>query len=855
MNIFNLFESPKLGAPSNTPGAQDIGDQHSPSPIGSGTSKREAKKKPVTMMGVGVKESKITEIWEPLLEGQVPNFLDDDFYAYDPETREIKSTWSHKSVGRRHSEYQAQQQGWSVVSGMKARSLGLHYPEKKVDEAGPFSYGTKKPRKGSVADLAAQKRKEQERGRQPVEPKDQRVGTAKVTKGLAEGRGNIEALRTELMGEYLNIYYNALDGHNMTDHIINLQDVYGRVKRSRDPVLQQTYNLLMNHAEENIDVQASAALKAIRTLGDEPNYTPPPRPPMSPEDSARADAFVNQFLAALVSNGIKTHPDWQKNNDKGVAEGSAQDKLHQRHQELRKKSGLPDPNYYKELKATYDLPDEERYAKATELKKKYNVKEGILDRSPAKLPKPRNPAERVLRTKVNAAGQHTNKKRQQQLQPKHRGQDGLDEGWKSAVAGAALAGATALGGGAAQAGDLEKSIGPLPVMATIVIKMPDGQTKTVKKDLGHAYDYKLDDAKKDIENLLDRKGIKQYTIHLDRYDSNAAYLDRDAIKSQAQDYSAKSDYVDRTPYKAKDTKTDYMDKTPYKAKTTTVNYVDKAKSGEFRDMANYESIEEMDRRGFLKALGGAALAGAGVSAAAQQVDTIARVIMIVDGEQVERVINLGPVSSPQAAERALANELRARGIEQFQINLERGAPPPSAPVNTRPGPHGARSIAGPGGVIDTTGQIAGDVQDGDWRSAVKKGYKTYQNNKNADMGAIGRAEVKDRIIKGVVGGLGLDEAELNEEMERHLYQLDVAGYDVISETEAIKGADGKRCWKGKRYAGTKNGKDICVDVNEEKKGLYYYVNQRKKKGISRPKSHDKAPSAQDWKDAAKTAKK
>ena len=105
MNLFNLLESPKLGAPSNTPGAQDIGDQHSPSPIGSGTSKREAKKKPVTMMGVGVKESKITEIWEPLTEGQVPNFLDDDFYAYDPETKEIKDTWSHKSVGRRHSEH------------------------------------------------------------------------------------------------------------------------------------------------------------------------------------------------------------------------------------------------------------------------------------------------------------------------------------------------------------------------------------------------------------------------------------------------------------------------------------------------------------------------------------------------------------------------------------------------------------------------------------------------------------------------------------------------------------------------------------------------------------------------------
>lgn len=186
MNIFDLFESPKLAAPSNTPGVQTAQDQHTPSPIGSGTSKREAKKRKVTMMGV------------------------------------------------------------------------------PVSEAGPFSYGAKKPRKGSVADLAAKKRQEQEKDKQPVEPRDHMVGVARVKKDVAEGRGNIEALRTELMGEYLNIYYNALDGWNMTDHIINLQDVYGRVKRSRDPVLQQTYNLLMDHAEESIDVQASAALKAIR---------------------------------------------------------------------------------------------------------------------------------------------------------------------------------------------------------------------------------------------------------------------------------------------------------------------------------------------------------------------------------------------------------------------------------------------------------------------------------------------------------------------------------------------------------------------------------------------------------------
>jgi hypothetical protein len=58
---------------------------------------------------------------------------------------------------------------------------------------------------------------------------------------------------------------------------------------------------------------------------------------------------------------------------------STREKLHKRHQEIRKNSGLPDPDYYKELKTTYDLPDEKRHTKAAELKKKYNVKEADWD--------------------------------------------------------------------------------------------------------------------------------------------------------------------------------------------------------------------------------------------------------------------------------------------------------------------------------------------------------------------------------------------------------------------------------------------------------------------------------------------
>ena len=46
------------------------------------------------------------------------------------------------------------------------------------------------------------------------------------------------------------------------------------------------------------------------------------------------------------------------------------------------------------------------------------------------------------------------------------------------------------------------------------------------------------------------------------------------------------------------------------------------------------------------------------------------------------------------------------------------------------------------------------------------------------------------------------------------------------------------------------------DITEsEKKGLYYYVNKRKKAGTSRDADNPKAPTAQAWKDAAKTAKK
>jgi hypothetical protein len=41
-------------------------------------------------------------------------------------------------------------------------------------------------------------------------------------------------------------------------------------------------------------------------------------------------------------------------------------------------------------------------------------------------------------------------------------------------------------------------------------------------------------------------------------------------------------------------------------------------------------------------------------------------------------------------------------------------------------------------------------------------------------------------------------------------------HELVKEvlSEKVKGVDGKACWKGYRYAGTKDGKDICVKITK-----------------------------------------
>ena len=92
--------------------------------------------------------------------------------ALDKEAFEKGGPDAQAKLGKAHKRYKGIN---------KATQKQFDNDAKGVTESGPFSYGAKKPRKGSVADLAAQKRKEQERGSKAIEPKDQMVGNAKVT--------------------------------------------------------------------------------------------------------------------------------------------------------------------------------------------------------------------------------------------------------------------------------------------------------------------------------------------------------------------------------------------------------------------------------------------------------------------------------------------------------------------------------------------------------------------------------------------------------------------------------------------------------------------------------------------------
>lgn len=218
------------------------------------------------------------------------SFLDDDFYAFDPKTKVIKDVWGYKSVGRSHSEYRAEKEGWQVAPGLRAKHLGLLIQQRNTNEGG-----------FDIPDI-------------PRAPTPKPV----PKNGVAEGQLEL----------------------NTPDPVVVVAD-------PKTGKMLDTLNLSL--ASQKYKLGSIENIK--KQLAHQP-YT-----------------IVGNYRIQAPVGGQP-----QDSTTKNMIEGTAQEKLHKRHQELRKKSGLPDVNYYKELMATYDLPDQERIQKQQEIKQKYKVK-------------------------------------------------------------------------------------------------------------------------------------------------------------------------------------------------------------------------------------------------------------------------------------------------------------------------------------------------------------------------------------------------------------------------------------------------------------------------------------------------
>ena len=119
--------------------------------------------------------------------------------------------------------------------------------------------------------------------------------------------------------------------------------------------------------------------------------------------------------------------------------------------------------------------------------------------------------------------------------------ENIDEGWKSKVAGAALAGAAALGGGGAYAQSSGEDYLP-DIVAHVKFKV---NGKEISKEINLGTQYKSPrEAAEGLEKFLRSKGIKYFEYDLER------------VKPKDDDY------LDKTPYADKGSDTGYMDKAP-----------------------------------------------------------------------------------------------------------------------------------------------------------------------------------------------------------------------------------------------------------------------------------------------------
>jgi hypothetical protein len=161
-----------------------------------------------------------------------------------------------------------------------------------------------------------------------------------------------------------------------------------------------------------------------------------------------------------TSAAVRMQRAFQRAQEQGRRERSAGEELYRRHQEIRKQSGLPDPEYYKELgrKKQQEIDALRAEIEADQKRLGKDIAEEI----------------QALRRELSMLHENADPQHLRELQERVYALIQIQEGWKSKLAALSLAGAAALSPAPAQADAWDK------------IMEPVRKVQQVKRDIGNA---------------------------------------------------------------------------------------------------------------------------------------------------------------------------------------------------------------------------------------------------------------------------------------------------------------------------------------------------------------------------------
>ncbi len=193
--------------------------------------------------------------------------------------------------------------------------------------------------------------------------------------------------------------------------------------------------------------EEAAGVGVVRD-GNDPRYV---MATMGDQNDVNANT-LNNMMQGYGLIGTK-HSGKLKPVDKNVGKGkveenmSTREKLHKRHQELRKKSGLPDPEYYKEL-------GRKKQAELDALRAEIEADKKRLQKSV-------NEELSMIRQELNTLKESQDQERIAELQQRVMYLIQLRESWKSKLAALGLAGAAAMSPAPAQADTWDDIMSPV----------------------------------------------------------------------------------------------------------------------------------------------------------------------------------------------------------------------------------------------------------------------------------------------------------------------------------------------------------------------------------------------------------